>query len=172
MRACVPQPITPSVRASRRARYFAATALAAPVRSWPSASASITAFVSAALEEHDDEGGAVAGRRVRLHARQPALAVDGRHHGERAAVEPDAVARHVLDLAGGEPAERVLDRLDRVRGREQPGDVGLGELKGQARSLGRLRPCVGPYMAHVRRALRGRPYRSRAVDEALGSRSG
>src|SRR5580765_1390920 len=43
LRACQPQPITPSEVAPSRARYFAATPLAAPVRSWPSLSASITA---------------------------------------------------------------------------------------------------------------------------------
>jgi hypothetical protein len=44
--ACVPHPITPSEDAPSRARYFAATPLAAPVRSRPSQSASITATSS------------------------------------------------------------------------------------------------------------------------------
>ena len=47
LRACQPQPITPSEVAPSRARYFAATPLAAPVRSWPSLSASMTAASSA-----------------------------------------------------------------------------------------------------------------------------
>ena len=41
-RACQPHPMTPSEVAPSRARYFAATPLAAPVRSWPILSASIT----------------------------------------------------------------------------------------------------------------------------------
>ncbi len=45
-RACQPQPITPRLAASGFARYFAATPLAAPVRSRPSASASMTACSS------------------------------------------------------------------------------------------------------------------------------
>ena len=43
LRACQPQPMIPSEAAPSLARYFAATPLAAPVRSWPSLSASITA---------------------------------------------------------------------------------------------------------------------------------
>ena len=45
--ACQPQPITPSVVAFGRARCRAATALAAPVRRWPSRSASMIASSSA-----------------------------------------------------------------------------------------------------------------------------
>jgi hypothetical protein len=41
--ACQPQPMTPSVVAPGFARCFAATPLAAPVRSWPILSASMTA---------------------------------------------------------------------------------------------------------------------------------
>ena len=48
--ACQPQPITPRDRAPSRARCRAATPLAAPVRSWPSRSASITATVSPGLK--------------------------------------------------------------------------------------------------------------------------
>src|SRR5437899_12189763 len=44
--ACRPQPITPSEDAPSFARYFAATALPAPVRSRPRWSASITATSS------------------------------------------------------------------------------------------------------------------------------
>ena len=45
--ACHPQPITPNVEAPGRARYFAATPLAAPVRSCPSRFASTIAATSA-----------------------------------------------------------------------------------------------------------------------------
>ena len=44
--ACQPQPIRPRLLAAPAARYFAATPLAAPVRSCPSLSASITATSS------------------------------------------------------------------------------------------------------------------------------
>src|SRR5205814_10377554 len=47
LRACQPQPSTPSVEAPSRARNFAATPLAAPVLSCPSLSASITPTSSA-----------------------------------------------------------------------------------------------------------------------------
>ena len=78
-----------------------------------------------ALEEHDHEGHALTGRDVGLHAGEAPATVDGRHDGKRAAVEPDAVARHVFDLAGGEPAERVLARCDRIGRGKQPRNVGL-----------------------------------------------
>ena len=87
--ACQPQPITPRLDAPGRARCLAATPLAAPVRSCPSRSASITATSSgaSARKRHDDEARAGARSRVGLHARVAELAVDRGHDRERAVLE-------------------------------------------------------------------------------------
>ncbi len=45
MRACLPVPNSPTVLASARASFLVATPLAAPVRNWPSRSASTIAVI-------------------------------------------------------------------------------------------------------------------------------
>jgi hypothetical protein len=88
------------------------------------------------FEEHDHESDAFGTAGVRLHAGKPALVVHRGHHRQEPALEPDPVARDVLDRAGLEPQERVLDRGDRLGRREQPADVGLCQREGQGPSLG------------------------------------
>ena len=134
VRAWWPQPITPSVRAPGLARYFAATALAAPGAELPEPVGLDQRTQLAALEQHDDEADAVRAGRVGLHAGEPALVVDRGHHREEPALERDAVARDVLDRAGVQPQERVLDRGDRVGRREQPVDVGFCQREGRPES--------------------------------------
>ena len=116
--ACVPGSRSRSRRASAPracARCFAATALAAPVRSCPSRSASITALSSPRSKSTTTNETPSGAGGVRLHAREPTLVVDRRHHRQEAAgSSPNPVAGDVLDRSGGEPQERVLDRLDRV----------------------------------------------------------
>jgi hypothetical protein len=85
----------------------------------------------APFEQHDDEADAVGAGGVRLHAGEPALVVHRRHDREKAAFQPDPVAGDVLDRAGVEPQERVLDRGDRVGRREQPVDVGFCQRERQ-----------------------------------------
>jgi hypothetical protein len=76
-----PQPTTPSRLAPERARYFAATPLAAPVRSCPSTFASITRDAVAAIgvEQHDDERGVAGDGAVGLRPGEAEPAVDLRH---------------------------------------------------------------------------------------------
>ena len=86
-------------------------------------------------EEQDHKAGALAEAGVDLRAREHELEVDGGHHGERPVLEPQPVARPVLDPARGHAAEARLDRLDGVRRGEEPGDVGLGQVERHSRIL-------------------------------------
>ena len=80
-------------------------------------------------EQHDQERRPVAHPGVRLEPRVAELAVDAGHHGELAVLERQPLARPVVDGAAREPPERLLDRLERVGRREQPGDVLLGQVE-------------------------------------------
>ena len=119
-------------RAAGRARYRAATPHAAPVRSCPSLSASITAssVVRRVEKSTTTNGVPVARRGVRLQPGVAELAVDA--PPSRRAIPSSSrqpLARRVLDVAAREPAERPLDRLERVGRREQLGDLRLGEVE-------------------------------------------
>jgi hypothetical protein len=80
-------------------------------------------------EEQHRELGPRAEAGVHLGARVAELEIGGGHHGEGAARESEAVARPVLDAAGGEAPEAALDHLDRVGRRQETADVGLGEVE-------------------------------------------
>ena len=133
--ACQPQPITPRLLAPLAARCFAATPLAAPVRSWPSLSASMhrDELGRVRAKEEDGETRPVAEAGVDLRARVAELEVGGGHDRERSFLEPEPVARSVLDAPRGHAAEARLDRLHGVGRREEPGDVLLAQIEGHAR---------------------------------------
>src|SRR5437764_10799906 len=56
-------------------------------------------------EEEDGETGTVVKARVDLRTGVPELEVGGSHHGQRSAIEPQAIARPVLDRSGGHAQE-------------------------------------------------------------------
>ncbi len=143
--ACQPQPITPRLVASGRARWRAATALAAPVRRWPSRSASMSCeeLGPVGCEERDEEPHAGLEPGVALETGDPELEVGGGHDVELPFLEPEAVARAVLDHAAGKPLEARLDRLHRVGRREERFDVGFAQVERHGRtSLGRVERCI------------------------------
>src|SRR6266699_6709728 len=86
-------------------------------------------------EEDDEERSAAARPRVRLQSRVTELPVDTRHDRELTVREREPLARPVVDLSAGEPLERRLDSGDRVGGRQQIGDLRLGQVQRHARSL-------------------------------------
>ena len=115
--ACQPQPITPRLRAPLRGEVLRRD----PARR---AGAQLAELVGlehrdelgrVGAEEEDDEARAVAEAGVDLRARVAELEVGGGHDRERALLEPEPVARPVLDAPGRQPPEARLDRLDRVR---------------------------------------------------------
>ena len=83
----------------------------------------------ARLEDADDEGGPLGGRRVELAAGQPELEVRGGHVRQGSFLEPQTASRGVDDLAPGQPAEALVDHLHRVRGSEERGDVRFGQVE-------------------------------------------
>src|SRR6185437_11929391 len=66
--------------------------------------------------------------RVDLRAREAELEICGGHHREHAVLETEPVARPVLDRPVRHPPEAALDRVDRLRGREQLCDLVLAEM--------------------------------------------
>jgi nitrite reductase/ring-hydroxylating ferredoxin subunit len=72
--------------------------------------------------------------------------ISRRHHVQAPGVEGDALARQDLDPTLREPAEAMLDGLDRVCGGEQLVDVGFAEVEGHRGrdSLGRVKPVRIP----------------------------
>ena len=83
------------------------------------------------VEEHDDERRPPGQPRVRLHPGEAELAVDRRHHREGAVLQPQPLARPVLDLAGGESPEAALDGFERVGRRQQRADVRFRQIERQ-----------------------------------------
>ena len=148
--ACQPQPITPRLAAPSRARWRAATAEAAPVRSCPSLSASITA-----VEPRPADRARRAGRRtasrvpVQAYVFSPAYPSSRSTHGHRrrtgrprAAGASAAGCRRPRARAG-----RTSPRPRRARParRQELLDVGLGEKEGcHPPILGRAGPRCGP----------------------------
>ena len=65
---------------------------------------------------------------IKAHQR-PKLEVGGGHHRERSLLEPEPIARPVLDAPRSHSAKARLDRLDRVGRREQVRDVVLGQIE-------------------------------------------
>jgi hypothetical protein len=61
--------------------------------------------------------------------------VDARHHCELAVFQRKALAWTVVDHPCGEAPKRPLDRLQRVRNRQEFRDVGLGEKERQEASV-------------------------------------
>ncbi len=94
----------------------------------------------AGCKQADDEARAFARREVGLRSGQLELGVGRRHYRERAVRHAQPTARHVLDRPACQPVEALLDRVDRVRGRDQPGDVLLRQVE---RHAGRLRGLLG-----------------------------
>ena len=81
------------------------------------------------VEEDDDEGRPLLEPRVRLQPGEPELVVDRGHQREQPALDLGAPARQVLDLSGRQPAKGAFDGLERVGGRQQLGDLGLGQVE-------------------------------------------
>ncbi len=86
-------------------------------------------LVRCGAEEQHDEVRAASTGRVDLRAGEAELEIRRGHHRERAVVEPEPVARPVLDRAGRQPPEARLDRVDGLVRRQQRIDVGLGEIE-------------------------------------------
>ena len=86
------------------------------------------------VEEHDDERGALGEACVELRARIAQLKVRCGHVREPSLVEAEASARRVLHRTRREIAERLLHGVDRVRGTDHRGDVGLGEIQRHGRN--------------------------------------
>ena len=89
--------------------------------------------VPRSIEQHEHELHAARAGGVRLHAGDAEAEVGGRHHGQPAVLEPQPVARAVLDLARRLPPKRSLDRLERVADREDRLDVLLGQVQRHGR---------------------------------------
>ena len=106
-------------------------AAAAPVRSCPILSASITAVSSRALgvEEHDDERRAAGEPHVRLEAGEPELRVDRGHDRERAVLEREPCPGAVVDGAARLPDEARLDGVERVARRQELADLRLRQVQ-------------------------------------------
>jgi hypothetical protein len=81
---------------------------------------------------------------VRLHARVPEPAVDGRHDREGAGLQLESASRHVVDLARRHPAEAVLDDRHRLAGRDQALDVGFGQVERHAAAYERGMKLILP----------------------------
>ncbi len=84
-------------------------------------------------EEENDEARAVAEAGVDLRAGVAELEIGRRHHGKRSLLQPEPVARPVLDRAGRHAPEARLDRLHRIGRREELGDFRLGDKEGHGR---------------------------------------
>ena len=119
--AWVPQPITPSEVAPSRARYFAATALAAPVRRRPSLSASISATSSglSTAKSATTNSRPVIGCGVRLDTRVAELEVGRGHVGQPSLLQFEATPRRNLHRAGTHPSKRPFDGFDGICRSEQ-----------------------------------------------------
>ena len=117
------------------------------------------------MEQHEHELRAARAGGVRLHAGDAEAEVGGRHHGQPAFLEPQPVARAVLDLARCLPAERSLDRLEGVADREDRLDVLLGQVQRHGRKPIAARSCqgeegpCGPSQAMVVDSCRGEQLR-------------
>ena len=135
--ACQPAPIRPRLFASGRARCFAATPLAAPVRTCPSRSAAISAVSepSSRPEQADDELQRLSDDRIALEPGHAEPTVSRRHHGEVPALDREPPARHQLHLGGGDPQEAVLDHRHGLAGRDERCDVVLREPERHGGSL-------------------------------------
>ena len=126
--ACQPQPITPRLRRAaggevpgRDAARRTGAQLAELVRLEHR-----DELRRVGAEEEDDEARAVAEARVDLRSRVAELEIGGGHDRERSFLEPEPVARPVLDAARRHAPEAGLDRLHCVGRREELGDVLLG----------------------------------------------
>ena len=140
--ACQPQPITPRLAAPSFARWRAATPDAAPVRSCPSLSASITASSRAFASEKSRTTNGVPAD-VHAYDFTPGvaeLAVDAGHHRELPVLERQPLARPVVDGSACEAPEAFLDRGDRVLRSEQLAHLGFGqEERHETQHAGRRR---------------------------------
>ena len=81
-------------------------------------------------EEEDDEASTLGEACIHLRACVTELEIGRRHHREGAALEPEPVARPILDASRRQTSEARLDRLDRVGRSEQFRDVLLREIEG------------------------------------------
>ena len=122
--------------------------------------------VPRSVEQHEHEPRPAGAGGVRLHTGDAEAEVNGRHHGEPAVLEPQAVARAILDLSCRQPAKRSLHRLERVADREDRLDVLLGQVQrhGQkpiaaAHSPGKREGPRGPSRRLVVGSCRGRQSR-------------
>ena len=79
-------------------------------------------------KQRNDEARAVGEAGVHLRSCVAELEIRRRHHRERTVLEPQAVTRPVLDGAARHPLEAGLDHGHRLRRREQPPDVLLGQV--------------------------------------------
>ena len=86
-------------------------------------------LVWALTREREDEARALRKAGVRLHPGPPQLQVRGGHHVQTPALEPDPVARLVLDGAPRDPREAALHGLDGVRRAEELLDVGFAKVE-------------------------------------------
>ena len=123
---------------------------------------------------------------VRLHAGDAEAEVGGRHHGQPAVLEPQPVARTVLDLSCRLPPKRSLDRLESIADLEDRLDVLLGQVEGHggkpmreaggalldpSRRLVERRADCGRAAPHTEMS-RHRPDRRRAHEPLLVSQPG
>ncbi len=129
--ACQPQPITPRLLAplarevlgrdaARRTRAQLAELVRLEHRD---------ELGRVGAEEEDGEARTVAEAGVDLRACVAELEVGGGHDRERSLLEPEPVARTVLDAPRSHPPEARLDRVDGVGRREQLRHVGLGQIQ-------------------------------------------
>ena len=89
-------------------------------------------LAGAKVEERDGEEGASSGSGVGLDAGVAELAVDRGHDCEAAVVESEPPPRYVLDGATRHPEQARLHHRHRLSGRDQAGDVTLGQVERQA----------------------------------------
>jgi hypothetical protein len=94
------------------------------------------------VEERHGEDRLPGGDRVGLDAGVAELAVDGVHGGEHAVVKRKPPPGDVVDPARRHPPEALLQDRHRLAGRDQAGDVGLGQVERQVRKPTR-RPSAG-----------------------------
>ena len=80
-------------------------------------------------EQRHDELGALREADVRLEPGDPELEVRGGHDVQEAGLEPEPVARAVLDDATRNSPEAGLDRLDGVGRRQKLVDIGLAQVE-------------------------------------------